>query len=187
MRAAPSMLVSICSKAPRVVMYISGKDTVTAEITVAVQEKTTTAPSRPSSIPMGPCLPNNINRPRPTTVRRQDQGQDEQPVQYVLQPATVARPSSGRGNSQEKGDCRGGQHSFHTRSRAETGTCRGSGFIPPPYPGSERRAAVSVYARCLAPANQAMRKASYRSFKLLSVALLTRSLFPKLYPIFNHK
>ena len=44
-RAAFSILISTCSKAPRAVIYISGKAITAALITVAGQENTTLAPN----------------------------------------------------------------------------------------------------------------------------------------------
>jgi hypothetical protein len=66
--AALSMFLSICSKAPFEVLYISGKDTTTAAITVADQEKIIFISIRESSFPTGPFFPNISNRMKPSTV-----------------------------------------------------------------------------------------------------------------------
>lgn len=66
--AAFIMLLSICSKAPLVVLYMIGKDTAAAAMTVADQENTICIPMEYRNAPMGLFLPNIISNIRPRTV-----------------------------------------------------------------------------------------------------------------------
>ena len=61
------MLISTCSKAPRVVMYISGNAITAAAITVAGQEKTMDVWNSARNLPPNR-VPMNSNKPNPTTV-----------------------------------------------------------------------------------------------------------------------
>lgn len=66
--AASKILESIISKAPLVVLYISGNDTTVAAITVAGHEKITFMLIRFKSFPMGLFIPNINRRKNPKTV-----------------------------------------------------------------------------------------------------------------------
>jgi hypothetical protein len=66
--AALIILLSICSKADRVVLYIIGKDTTIAAITVACHENIICIPKEKSNEPIGLFFPNISNNKKPRTV-----------------------------------------------------------------------------------------------------------------------
>ena len=66
--AAFKIFSSICSKAPAVVLYIRGKATTVAAITVAGQENISLIPKENKIFPIGPFLPKVTNKKKPSTV-----------------------------------------------------------------------------------------------------------------------
>lgn len=66
--AAFKIFLSICSKAPLVVLYIKGKATTVAVITVADQEKINLTPKEDKNLPIGLFIPKINRRKKPKTV-----------------------------------------------------------------------------------------------------------------------
>ena len=67
-RAAPTMLGSSCSKAPRAVRYIRGSETTMAAMTAAFQVKTMVTSNCRRNLPMALRRPKASSRKKPTTV-----------------------------------------------------------------------------------------------------------------------
>ena len=71
--------LSICSKAPCAVLYISGKETTVAAIAAPYQVKTTLKFKDSISCPSGPFFPNSSSNKKPTTVGGKIRGETKIP------------------------------------------------------------------------------------------------------------
>ena len=73
------ILGSICSKDERVVLYIIGKATTVAAMTVAVHEKIILVSKSFNSFPIGPFLPQISSKKKPRTVGGKIRGRVKMP------------------------------------------------------------------------------------------------------------
>lgn len=77
--AASVILRSTCSKAPRQVLYIMGKDTAAAAMTAPCHVNSTLNPADAKAPPIGLFLPKIISKKKPTTVGGSTIGNENSP------------------------------------------------------------------------------------------------------------